>query len=55
MSAAELAAALRQMARAIDLGRYRKATRGPKKKKPVARKVYRKVAAQGPEEALRGC
>jgi hypothetical protein len=39
MSAAELAAALRQMARAIDLGRYRKATRGPKK--PVARKVYR--------------
>ena len=39
MNAAELAATLRQMARAIDLRRYRKATRGPKK--PVARKVYR--------------
>ena len=39
LSAAELAAELRQMARAIDLRRYRKATRGPKK--PVARKVYR--------------
>lgn len=39
MSAAELAATLRQMARAIDLRRYRKATRGPKK--PLARKVYR--------------
>jgi hypothetical protein len=39
MTAAELAAALRQMARAIDLRRYRKSTRGPKK--PVARKVYR--------------
>lgn len=37
-SPAELAAALRQMARAIDLPRYRKSTRGPKK--PVARKVY---------------
>jgi len=39
LSAVELAAALREMARAIDLVRYRKATRGPKK--PVARKVYR--------------
>ena len=39
MGAVELAAALRQMARAIDLPRYRKATRGPKK--PIARKVYR--------------
>ena len=38
MSAAELAAALRQVARAIDLSRYRKAPRGPKK--PLARKVY---------------
>jgi len=39
LSAVELAAALREMARAIDLVRYRKATRGPKK--PVARKVYK--------------
>jgi IS4 transposase len=39
MGAIELAAALRQMARAIDLPRYRKSTRGPKK--PIARKVYR--------------
>jgi hypothetical protein len=38
MSTAELAAALREMARAIDLPRYRKSTRGPKK--PVARKAY---------------
>jgi hypothetical protein len=38
MTAAELAAALREMARAIDLRRYRKSTRGPKK--PVNRKVY---------------
>jgi hypothetical protein len=38
MSAVELATALREMARAIDLPRYRKATRGPKK--PIARKVY---------------
>jgi hypothetical protein len=38
MNPAELAAALRQMARAIDLPRYRKSTRGPKK--PVACKVY---------------
>jgi hypothetical protein len=38
MSAAELAAALRHMAGAIDPARYRKSTRGPKK--PVARKVY---------------
>jgi IS4 transposase len=39
MNAVELAAALREMARTIDLSRYRKSTRGPKK--PVARKVYR--------------
>ena len=39
MNAVALAAALREMARAIDLRRYRKSTRGPKK--PVARKVYR--------------
>jgi Transposase DDE domain len=39
MDTVELAAALREMARAIDLPRYRKSTRGPKK--PVARKVYR--------------
>jgi IS4 transposase len=38
LDAAERAAALRQMARAIDLPRYRKSTRGAKK--PVARKVY---------------
>jgi Transposase DDE domain len=38
MGAAELAAALRQLARAINLPRYRKSTRGPKK--PVAQKVY---------------
>jgi len=38
MSTVELAAALREMARGIDLPRYRKSTRGPKK--PVARKVY---------------
>jgi IS4 transposase len=39
LGAVELAAALREMARAINLARYRKSTRGPKK--PVARKVYR--------------
>ena len=39
LNAVELATALREMARAIDLPRYRKSTRGPKK--PVARKVYR--------------
>jgi hypothetical protein len=39
LSAVELAATLRAMARAIDLARYRKSTRGPKK--PVARKVYK--------------
>ena len=38
MGAAELAA-LRRMARAIDLRRYRKATSRPKK--PPTRKVYR--------------
>jgi hypothetical protein len=38
MNAVELAGALRQMARAIDLPRYRKSTRGPKK--PIARKEY---------------
>jgi hypothetical protein len=37
-SAVELAAALREVARAIDLPRYRKSTRGPKK--PTARKAY---------------
>ena len=39
MTPTELAAALRQMAKSIDLRRYRKTTRGPKK--PTARKVYR--------------
>jgi IS4 transposase len=39
LGAVELAATLREMARAINLARYRKATRGPKK--PVARKVYK--------------
>lgn len=38
MSAEELAGALRQMARAIDLASYTKTTRGPKK--PTAHKVY---------------
>jgi hypothetical protein len=38
LNPAELAAARRQRARAIDLPRYRQSTRGPKK--PVARKVY---------------
>jgi hypothetical protein len=38
MTAAELAATLREMAQAIDLRRYRKSTRGPKK--PVERKKY---------------
>jgi IS4 transposase len=39
LSAAELAAALRTMARGLDPERYRKATRGSKK--PAAPKVYR--------------
>ena len=39
LGAAELAAALRGMARAIDLAGYRKARRGPKK--PTARKAYK--------------
>jgi len=39
LTAAELAAALRQMARGIDLRRYRKTPRGPKK--PAARKAYK--------------
>jgi hypothetical protein len=39
MTPDELAAALRQMARAIDLTRYRKTTRGPKQ--PKTRKVYK--------------
>jgi hypothetical protein len=39
MTALELAAALKEMARGIDLRRYRKTTRGPKK--PKARKKYR--------------
>ena len=38
MSALELADALRQMAKAIDLASYTKTTRGPKK--PTPRKVY---------------
>jgi IS4 transposase len=39
LDAVELAATLREMACAIDLPRYRKSRRGPKK--PVARKAYR--------------
>ena len=39
MPAVELAAALRVMAKSIDLKRYRKTTRGPKK--PKTRKVYK--------------
>jgi hypothetical protein len=39
MTPAELATALREMAKSIDLRRYRKTTRGPKK--PKARKVYK--------------
>jgi hypothetical protein len=38
MSPAELAEALRAMAKFIDIKRYRKTTRGPKK--PVVRKKY---------------
>jgi Transposase DDE domain len=38
MNTVELAAAMREMARAIDMPRYRKSTRGPKKH--VERKVY---------------
>ena len=40
MTPRELAAALRHMAQAIDLKRYRKTTRGPKK--PVVRQAYKK-------------
>lgn len=40
MTGGELATCLRQMAGGIDLTRYRKTKRGPKKK-PPARKVYR--------------
>ena len=39
LSAKELAEVLREMARGIDLNRYQKSTRGPKK--PVARKEYK--------------
>lgn len=39
MSVEELAASLRQMAKAIDLTSYRKTTRGPKR--PTPRKVYK--------------
>jgi IS4 transposase len=53
MSAAELAAALREMARAIDLPRYRKSTRGPKK--PVARKVYKNGGHVSTHKLLQGC
>jgi hypothetical protein len=50
MAPAELAAALRQMARAIDLERYRKTTRGPKK--PKTRKVYKNGGHVSTHEVL---
>src|SRR5262249_39808499 len=52
LSAVELAASLREMARAIDLARYRKATRGPKK--PVARKVYKNGGHVSTHKLLQG-
>jgi len=52
LSAVELAAALREMARAIDLARYRKSTRGPKK--PVARKVYKNGGHVSTHKLLQG-
>jgi IS4 transposase len=53
LSAAELAATLRYMARAIDLPRYRKATRGPKK--PTARKAYKNGGHVSTQRLLEEC
>lgn len=52
MSAVELAAALRAMARAIDLPSYRKAKRGPKK--PVTRKIYKNGGHVSTHKLLQG-
>lgn len=53
MNAVKLATALREMARAIDLPRYRKATRGPKK--PVAQKVYTNGGHVSTHKLLQEC
>jgi Transposase DDE domain len=53
LGAAELAAALRSMARAIDLARYRKATRGPRK--PTARKAYKNGGHVSTHKLLQEC
>jgi IS4 transposase len=52
LSAAELAVALREMARAIDLTRYRKSKRGPKKR--VDRKVYKNGGHVSTHKLLQG-
>jgi IS4 transposase len=52
LGAAELAAVLREMARAVDLTRYRKSTRGPKK--PVDRKVYKNGGHVSTHKLLQG-
>ena len=52
LNAAELAAALREMARAINLTRYRKSKRGPKK--PVDRKVYKNGGHVSTHKLLQG-
>lgn len=53
LSAAELAAALRHVAHAIDWRRYRKATRGPKK--PTTRKAYKNGGHVSTHKLLEGC
>jgi IS4 transposase len=52
LNAVELAAVLREMARAIDLTRYRKSKRGPKK--PVDRKVYKNGGHVSTHKLLQG-
>jgi Transposase DDE domain len=52
LGAAELAAALRGLARAIDLTRYRKARRGPKK--PTDRKAYKNGGHVSTHKLLQG-
>ena len=52
MDAVELAAALREMARAIDLRKYRKSKRGPKR--PVDRKVYKNGGHVSTHKLLQG-
>jgi hypothetical protein len=53
LGATKLAAALRGMARAIDLARYRKATRGPRK--PTAHKAYKNGGHVSTHKVLQGC